>query len=215
MLTASPRDLTDDSRLLPIDVGLYHRMIANGDLEEGAPFELLDGMIVRKDRSHRGEDPMTVGKGHAWTVQNLSRLNRSLEPLGCLVRVQQPVTLPDHDEPEPDGAVVRGGNDDYLRNHPGPTDVLCLFEVADSSLRRDRTVKLRIYADHGIERYVILNLVDRVAEVYMQPRVGSGRYDRSETLGVGDILSLPTPVGGPFEIGVGELLPPDTAAPQR
>jgi hypothetical protein len=37
--------------LEPISVERYHRMIAAGILPEGAPIELIDGLLVRKDRS--------------------------------------------------------------------------------------------------------------------------------------------------------------------
>src|SRR5215203_1863267 len=89
---------------LPVEV--YHQMSAQGLLPEGAPYELIDGAVVRKDRSAAGGDPMTVGTGHATSVSKLSELNSKLRRVRCFMRVQQPVTLPPYDEPEPDGAVV-------------------------------------------------------------------------------------------------------------
>src|SRR5437016_5493398 len=42
-------------------------------------------------------------------------------------------------------------------------------EYAESSLAKDRTFKLALYARAGITDYWILNLVDRVVEVYREP----------------------------------------------
>jgi Uma2 family endonuclease len=92
------------------------------------------------------------------------------------------VALPPFDEPEPDAAIVRGAIKDYRDHKPGPGDILCVIEVADASLRRDRATKQRIYADAGIAEYLIVNLPDRVIEVYTEPHKGKGRYGQLATL---------------------------------
>ena len=190
-----------------LTVDQYHRMIEDGILEEGIPVELLDGRLEWKDRSAAGGDPMTVGDEHAWTIDALNELNTRLRRLGCHARVQQPVTLPPHHEPEPDVAIVRGTRESYRGRHPGPQDVLCLIEVADSSLTHDRTKKLRIYADSGIALYLIFNLPDRVVERYAGPLVGKGRYAESATLGLKDKVTFPTPTGKGLTVAVKNLLP--------
>jgi Uma2 family endonuclease len=162
--------------LVGLTVEQYHRMIENGILEEGAPIELLDGFLVRKDRARAGEDPMTVGQDYSWAVENLRRVLGVVESHGHVGFFQQPVALPPDGEPEPDGAILRGMLDDYRRRKPVAADVSCVIEVADSSLHRDRVTKQRIYADAGIAQYVILNLVERIVEVYERPLRGTGRY---------------------------------------
>jgi Uma2 family endonuclease len=153
-MTAILQEVADDPRLVyRYTVDDYHRMIEEGTLEEGAPFELLDGQVVRKLRNATGEDPITVGDDHRVAVLRLGKLDRKFEKLGCHVTTQQPLALPPFDEPEPDGAIVRGTIDDYTNRKPGPADVLCVIEVADASLRRDRGYKQRIYADSGIPVY--------------------------------------------------------------
>ena len=52
-----------------------------------------------------------------------------------------------------------------------------MIEVADSSLGLDRTTKLGIYAAAGIPQYVIVNLPERVVEVYTVPMNGKLRPD--------------------------------------
>ncbi len=41
--------------------------------------------------------------------------------------------------------------------------------MADATLRRDRTLKLRIYARASVPVYWIVNLIDRQIEVYTDP----------------------------------------------
>ena len=185
----------------------YHGLIARGVIPEGAPYELIDGLVVRKDRSAEGEDPMTVGRGHTWAVTAWQELNGRLRRRGCYVRIHQPLTLPPYDEPEPDVAIVAGSKDDYRDGHPGASDVLCVVEVADSSLAYDRTTKQRIYARFRIRQYVIVNLVEGVVEVYTEPVPAKRLYRNSETLSGRGSLALPMPGGSPLKVPVRLLLP--------
>jgi Uma2 family endonuclease len=87
------------------------------------------------------------------------------------VRAEGPIGLDDDSEPEPDVAVVPGDPDDYSRAHPS-RPVLTL-EVAESSLASDRRRKGSLYARAGLADYWVLNLIDRVLEVYrVSARVG-------------------------------------------
>jgi Uma2 family endonuclease len=189
-----------------LTVEQYHRMIEGGILESGAPIELLDGFLVHKDRAKAGEDPMTVGNEHLWAVENLRRVFRGIEAHGFDLMCQQPVTLPPDGEPEPDGAVVRGTIDDYRRRKPTAGDVACVIEVADSSLDRDRGTKQRIYADAGIAQYVIINLAERVIEVYERPVAGSGRYADVRRLRGAELVAFQAG-GAQVEVEAERLLP--------
>lgn len=150
---------------------------------------------------------MSVGIEHTWAVENLREFSRKLQRLRCHMRTQQPVTLSTYDEPEPDGAIVTGSNGDYRKRHPGAKDVLCVIDVADSSLQHDRTVKLRVYADSGIPQYMIINLVEKVVEVYSQPLRGRGRYGQSITLRAGQSIALCAGASRALKIPVRRLLP--------
>lgn len=57
--------------LLPLSVEQYDRMIEEGILPEDTGVELLDGVLVRKDRGDAGGDPTTVGEAHAYVVTQL------------------------------------------------------------------------------------------------------------------------------------------------
>ena len=123
------------------------------------------------------------------------------------MQTQQPISLPPFDEPEPDGAVLLGSEEAYRGRHPGAADVTCVIEVADASLRRDRSSKLRVYANGGIARYVIINLPDRVVEVYTVPAGGKGTYGSKATLALRDRLELPAARGKRLLVPVKQLLP--------
>lgn len=83
-----------------------------------------------------------------------------------------------------------------------------MVEVADSSLERNRTVKLRIYAWGRIPVYWIINLPDRQVEVYGDPtgQAKSPRYRQRRYYRNG--FSVPVVVAGE-ELGrpVALLLP--------
>jgi Uma2 family endonuclease len=89
-------------------------------------------------------------------------------PSGWHVTDQEPITTADS-EPEPDVVVVRGSLRDYRERHPSPEDIALVVEVADATLQRDRTLKLRVYASAGMVAYWILNLPERQLEVYSDP----------------------------------------------
>ena len=188
-----------------LNVDQYHALIASHLLGDDPTSELIEGVIVRKDRSAAGENPMTVGDRHRLCLQRLMRLGPQFDGHGCYLQLQQPVTLPPNDEPEPGAAVIRGSEDDHADGPPRPGDVLCAIEVADSSLRRDRTVKLRRYALAGIPVYVIVNLVDDRVEVYAKP--ANGTYPPPLDLRAGSVLRLPAADGTTVDVPVERLLP--------
>lgn len=194
--------------LARLTIEQYHRMNEVGILPDGSPIELIDGVLVLKDRRDAGGDPMTHGPRHASVVQILRSI---LEPLvrshGCHVRTQAPVTLPPNSEPEPDLAVVRGTLQDYLSRHPGPEDVLLVVEIAFSSLSRDRMIKARLYAGAGCPAYWIVNLGSRQVEAYHDPVVAESRYDRVEIFDRGAMIPLPLLDAGAVDVPIAEFLP--------
>jgi Uma2 family endonuclease len=195
------------TKIVPLTVDQYHRMIAAAILPEGEPIELIDGLLVRTDRSAVGADPMTVGHAHSLVVTKLQNIANRLNSPNSHIRSQNPITLAPEHEPEPDGVIARGVPDDYAGHHPGPTDVLCVIEVAETSLAYDRTTKQRIYADAGIPQYVVVNIPDRQIEVYEQPVAGEGRYASKVVVKSGASVRINLGPEPRLEIAVDELLP--------
>lgn len=179
----------EDPPLVPITVDLYQQMIDNGILHDGDPIELIDGLLVRKDRSARGESLMTYGHRHALLLRRLMRLLWDwTEAEGCYLQIQLPVTLNEFSVPEPDLSIVKGTEEDYTERHPGPDDLPLVIEVADSSVSTDRSTKQRLYAAAGIPVYWIVNIPDAQVEVYEQPDAASGKYLRPMIYRVGQTV---------------------------
>ena len=162
------------SPLYRINVHEYERIIAARAIEtEG--IELIDGYLVKK----MGKNPP-----HSWSTKVLLKaLERLLIP-GWTWRLEQPVRIPEYDEPEPDIAIVRGSDNDYKYRTPVPADVALLVEVSESTLDRDRGEKLSAYASGGIPVYWIVNLVDGQVEVYTGP--GPAGYQSRRIFSPGD-----------------------------
>ena len=117
------------------------------------------------------------------------------------------MTLTDTSEPEPDGTVVRGPAEAFLQRHPGPADIVAAMEVADSSLRFDRTTKQRKYATAGIAQYWIINLPENQIEVYEEPLAAEGRYARRTDYRPGETIRLVLGPSVSLDVAVAEVLP--------
>ncbi|MBI3929600.1 MAG: Uma2 family endonuclease [Armatimonadetes bacterium] len=72
-----------------------------------------------------------------------------------------------YSEPEPDFAIVGREAVVKARRHKIPADLV--IEVAQTSLRYDRDEKGSLYARMGVREYWILNVVDRVLELHLEP----------------------------------------------
>ncbi|MBD2092133.1 Uma2 family endonuclease [Microcoleus sp. FACHB-1515] len=138
----------------------YHRMAEAGILREDDRLELLRGEIVQMS---------PIGSRHAATVNRINRLFFRKFGDRALPSIQNPVELDDYSEPQPDIALLRPRDDCYEAGHPLPEDVLLLVEVADSTLRLDRTVKIPLYAEDGIAEVWLIDLKANCIEVYRQP----------------------------------------------
>ena len=162
-----------------LDVDDFYRMADAGILDPKARVELIDGELI---------DMAPIGNDHAATVSGLTlALVRACGDL-AIVSPQNPVRLDRLNEPQPDFAILRPRADRYRTGHPGPADVLLLVEVADSSLRFDRTVKLPLYAKAGIPELWIVDLKRRVMDAYRRP-LGDG-YSERTTYRAGETLAL-------------------------
>lgn len=163
---APPRSMpfVPSSDLFRLSVRQYHRMLEAGILKEADRCELLNGCIVARK---------PINPPHAYVLGRLFRRFNAILTEEWLLNPQLPITLEIVDsEPLPDLAIVRGPDILYKGRHPGPKDSELVIEVADSSLVRDQTLKMAIYAAAKVSQYWIVNLLDRRIEVYTRPRGG-------------------------------------------
>ena len=166
---------------------------------EGEPLELIGGQLIVAEPK---------GAYHSSAVSAAEYALRAALPIGWIVRTQLPVSIDDESEPEPDLVVVAGHPADYRHAHPERPALA--VEVADSSLHFDRHRKGSLYARAGLEDYWIVNLVDRVLEIYRDPRpdpsaVYGWRY-RSVTTLTPPAVAVPL-VFASSGIAVADLLP--------
>jgi Uma2 family endonuclease len=177
----------------------YEKLIDLGVFRPGEAIELLGGHLVVAEPQ---------GAAHYTAIVRTARALEAAFGAAWYVRTQGPVGLDDESEPEPDVAVVPGSVDDYVRAHP--SRVVLIVEVAETSLAVDRQYKGSLYARAGVPDYWIVNLVDRVLEVYREPRADAAasfgwRYMRSDALG--SRVSV-TPLAAPASsVPVSQLLP--------
>lgn len=145
----------------------YHHAIEAGVFTEDDRIELLDGKIVEK---------MSVGTKHSACLKILNKyFNRRYLDIYELMS-ENPVSLGDKNEPEPDFTILHLREDNYIESHPSPKDILLIIEVADESLSRDRTRKASLYAQANISEYWIINLVNRQIEVHTKPSMENGVF---------------------------------------
>ncbi len=138
----------------------YYTMQRAGILSEDDRVELIEGEIVEK---------APIGSLHAACVNHVDELFTERLGRRCQVRVQNPLHLSDHSEPEPDIALVGRRADLYVAAHPGPADALLVVEVSDTTLEYDRQVKALLYARAGVAELWIVNLPERMVEVHREP----------------------------------------------
>ncbi len=191
------------ARIIGLTVEQYDYLIEHKLLDEDLTLELIDGLIVKKDRAETGGNPDMIGDRHRAAVMRLAALSNQFLPHGSYIQTQQPIRLPPWHEPEPDASVIRG--DMTSIEKPLAADVLCVIEVADSSLARDLRTKLRAYADAGIPQYVVVDLVHDVVLDHGNPTGGS--YAPPKALRRGDILQITAGAMQFVDVPVDRLLP--------
>jgi Uma2 family endonuclease len=145
----------------------FERMAAAGVFRDNERIELIHGEIVEMS---------PVGPGHGAAVACLNK--RLTIGVGdrAVVWIQSSARMALDSVPQPDLALLRPRS--YRRANPRPEDILLVVEVADSSLRYDRTDKLRLYAIAGIPEYWVASVNGEWLEVYRSPEGHGYRESR-------------------------------------
>ena len=138
----------------------YYRMAEVGILGERDRVELIEGEIIEMS---------PIGRHHKAFVYNLTRLLVLALGERATVSVQSPIPLSEDTEPEPDLTVLRRRDVSYKEREAGAEDALLVIEVAETSLRYDRTTKRRLYAQAGIPEYWVIDCAAETVEVHRRP----------------------------------------------
>jgi Uma2 family endonuclease len=158
-------------------VAEYYKMGEVGLFNENTPVELIEGDII---------EMAPIGSSHSGTVNYINRCFSLLLLQGkAIVALQNPIRLSANSEPQPDIVLLRWRDDFYRKTHPLPEEVLLAIEVADSTVRYDREVKIPLYARSSIPEVWLVNLLEHCVEVYLTPQ--EDRYQTLKLQRKGDI----------------------------
>jgi Uma2 family endonuclease len=114
----------------------YHQIINAGILKKDYLIELIKREIFEMS---------PVGFKHASCVNKLNQLLSLKLGNQVIISIQNPITLNDNSEPQPDIVLLKPREDFYATQHPSPDDILLLIEVADTSIDYDRSFKIPLY----------------------------------------------------------------------
>jgi Uma2 family endonuclease len=177
-----------------VSVAEFGRMAEAGVFEPEARLELVDGEILEMSPIH---------PPHAYAVGVLTRdLSRQVGDHGVLW-VQNPAELDEYSQPQPDVILMAPPIERYRTQHPRTEDILLVIEVADSTLRFDRNVKIPLYGRDGIREAWLVDIPHRRVEVFREPAPDG--YATSTMHHPGTVVS---PTAFPdVDIAVADLLP--------
>jgi Uma2 family endonuclease len=155
----------------------FHQLVESGHFTRADRIELINGELTIMP---------PIGPEHSYHTTRITNTLPLALPAGVLLRMNEPITIPEHSEPQPDAAVVKVKPDGYRKAHPGPKDVLLIIEVADSSAEFAMQIKSKLYAKAGIPEYWDLNAKESALHVFTGPSAKG--YKSIEVLDAGDTV---------------------------
>ena len=200
---------------------------APAELPEGLPyrlsaadyFRMVDAEIIPEDRRvglWKGQlyEKMAKKLRHGGAQSKIGTALWRALPKSWFLWLESPILVDDFSAPLPDLCVVRGEPDIYTRRKSSPRmiEIGLVFEVADTSLRKNLTETLQTYARAGLPCYWVVNLVAKRVEVYSGPEIVGevARYATSEMLEVGKDIPLVLDGHEVARIPVHDLLPEES-----
>jgi Uma2 family endonuclease len=188
-------DALQPERPRPLRRVEYDQLVEAGVFEDER-IELLHGVLVTM--SPQSDLHAAI------TAELAQRIIEQLFHLGLrdrfTVRSHSAFAASEYSEPEPDVAVVPRQR--FGEGHPARAHLL--IEVSVSSLRKDRTIKIGIYAEAGVPEYWIVDVKSGAVEVYTDPQ--GSKYCAMTRFTRGEVLH-PIEVPG-VAIAVADILPP-------
>lgn len=157
----------------------YHKMVDSGILKEDDRVELIRGEIIEMS---------PIGTKHSACVARLTRLFTVLLGTRAIVWAQNPIVLQNHSEPQPDVTLLKPRDDFYESAHPQPEDIYLLIEVADTTVKYDKEVKIPLYAEDGIIEVWLVDINEETVELYREPAANG--YQNLRKFVVGENLSI-------------------------
>lgn len=156
----------------------FDRMVQRGAFIDLEPLkiELIYGELRFMNPAgpvHEGEIEFLTD----WSYANTDRQK-------IAIRVQSSFNCGDH-RPEPD--LVWSRKMPAKRIRPSHNDILLLIEVADSSAQQDLGEKAKLYAEHGIPEYWVVDVQSEQVHMHRTPR--EGQYQSTQPCDKSMIIS--------------------------
>ncbi len=137
----------------------YHRMGEVGLFAPEERLELIHGDLVTM---------APIDGPHMHLVNVLAQFFSMKVGRSAVVSVQNPIGVSPDSEPQPDIVLLRP--ECWGRaTVPSAKDVLLVIEVADTTLARDREIKIPLYARHGIPEAWLFDVAGGGATKYREP----------------------------------------------
>jgi Uma2 family endonuclease len=181
------------TKLKPLTIADWDAM----PYEEGYRFEIIEGELFVS---------CSPGLTHQVVSDNLVVLLRNflkLNPIGVAVSTPG-LVLNNYSGVIPDLVFFSHAvRDELVKNdrlHGPPSLVVEILSPGSSNIRRDRVVKLQLYAKHGVPEYWIIDLKNRAIERYVNQ---DSSLILQETLGEDDTLTTPALPG--FSCRISEI----------
>jgi Uma2 family endonuclease len=174
-----------------ITLAEFDQMIKVGLFADIFRLELIRGELI---------EHMPPGQEHESCVARINGLFSKLVGDKALVWPQGNsigITT-SNSRPQPDITLLRWRDDLYAGKRPTPEDVILVIEVSLNTLNFDRMTKQPLYAEAGIAEYWLVNLVDRVIEVYKGPV--DGKYGSVTRVQESKTIELPDELGGKISV---------------
>jgi len=165
-----------------IGVQTFHKLVELEMLKEDDRVELIQGRMYAMS---------PIGLKHIAVVDKLGMLFNTFADKKFIVRIQGGIRLSEYSELYPDIALLKYRDDFYADSYPNPeSDVFLIVEVSDTSLNYDKYKKLPLYAESKIPEVWIMNLQERVLEVYAMPDIEKKEYAFIRKAGTGEVKPL-------------------------
>lgn len=142
----------------------FYTMVDAGIFDDDYEIALIDGTIVA--------EAAPIGGEHGWAVCNLNKaLVQCVLGTEYYVHVHGGISLPGDRVLQPDFAIYKR-TPERERQNPTADQIILVVEVSDTSLRKDLTDKMQLYAEAGVPTYWVVDVRHKQVTVYTRPDEG-------------------------------------------
>jgi Uma2 family endonuclease len=140
-----------------INVAEFHRMGDSGFFAPDARLELIDGEVFEMS---------PIGSAHSSVLDRLVECSIRHKEKNQIVRVQNPLVIDVQSELYPDLCLVDDHYDGFALVLPRAEHARWVVEIADSTEKTDRLVKIPRYLQAGISEVWLVCINSKSIEVY-------------------------------------------------